>query len=54
MLALADTRNLPCVALLESVGLRREGHFRYNGWYKDEWCDEYQYALAAAEGEEAR
>ena len=49
MLALADTRNLPCVALLESVGLRREGHFRHNGWYKGEWCDEYQYALLASE-----
>ena len=45
VVALTDVRNLPCVALLESAGLRREGHFRQNGWYKGEWCDEYQYAL---------
>ena len=54
MLALADTRNLPCGALPESVGLRREGNIRYNGWYKGEWCDEYQYALLASEWEVAR
>ena len=49
VVALTDVRNLPCVALLGSAGLRREGHFRQNGWYKGEWCDEYQYALLAAE-----
>lgn len=49
VVALTDVRNLPCVALLEGAGLRREGHFRQNGWYKGEWCDEYQYALLAAE-----
>jgi RimJ/RimL family protein N-acetyltransferase len=49
VMAFADVRNLPCVALLESVGLRREGHFRQSGWYKGEWCDEYQYALLATD-----
>jgi ribosomal-protein-alanine N-acetyltransferase len=49
VVALTDTRNLPCVALLEKVGMHREGHFRQNGWYKGEWCDEYQYALLGAE-----
>lgn len=49
VLALTDTRNLPCIALLESVGMRWEGHFRENGWYKGEWCDEYQYALLRTE-----
>ena len=49
MLALVDPRNGPSVALLERVGLRREGHFRQNGWYKGEWCDEFQYALLATE-----
>lgn len=49
MLSLTDTRNLPCVALLKSVGLRREGYFWHNGWYKGGWCDEYQYALLASE-----
>lgn len=49
VVVLTDTRNLPCVALLGGVGMRREGHFRENGWYKGEWCDEYQYALLRAE-----
>jgi RimJ/RimL family protein N-acetyltransferase len=49
VVALTDTRNLPCVALLARAGMRREGHSRQNGWYKGEWCDEYQYALLQAE-----
>ena len=49
VVALTDVRNHPCVALLERAGLRREGHFRQNGWYKGEWCDEYQYALLREE-----
>ena len=49
VVALVDVRNLPSVALMERVGLRREGHFRQNGWYKGEWCDEYQYAVLASE-----
>ena len=54
VVALVDPRNQPCVALLERAGLRREGHFWQNGWYKGEWCDEYQYALLASEWNEAR
>ena len=49
VVALVDPRNAPSVALMERVGLRREGHARQNGWYKGEWCDEYQYALLAAD-----
>ncbi|MDO7854779.1 GNAT family N-acetyltransferase [Hymenobacter convexus] len=49
VVALVDPRNAPSVALMERVGMRREGHFRQNGWYKGEWCDEYQYALLAAD-----
>ncbi|MFD2718162.1 GNAT family N-acetyltransferase [Hymenobacter monticola] len=49
VVALVDPRNQPSVALMERVGMRREGHFRQNGWYKGEWCDEYQYALLAAD-----
>ena len=49
VVALVDVRNLPSVALMERAGLRREGHFRQNGWYKGEWCDEYQYAVLASE-----
>ena len=54
VVALVDPRNQPSVALMERAGLRREGHFRCNAWYKGEWCDEYQYALLAAEWHEAR
>lgn len=49
VVALVDVRNRASVALLEAVGLRREGHFPHNGWYKGEWCDEYQYALLKSE-----
>ena len=49
VLAFADVRNQPCVQLLEAAGMRREGHFLENGFYKGEWCDEYQYALLARE-----
>jgi RimJ/RimL family protein N-acetyltransferase len=49
VVALVDPRNQPSVALMERVGMRREGHFLQNGWYKGEWCDEYQYALLRAE-----
>ncbi|MDO7846519.1 GNAT family protein [Hymenobacter sp. M29] len=49
VVALVDPRNAPSVALMERVGMRREGHFRQNGWYKGEWCDEFQYALLATD-----
>lgn len=49
VVALVDPRNQPSVALMERAGMRREGHFRQNGWYKGEWCDEYAYALLRAE-----
>jgi len=49
VVANTDTRNLASVRLLESVGMRREGHFRQNGWFKGEWCDEFQYALLGSE-----
>jgi RimJ/RimL family protein N-acetyltransferase len=49
VVALVDTRNLASVALMEAVGMRREGHLLHNGWYKGEWCDEYQYALLQSE-----
>ena len=49
VLAFADVRNHACVRLLEAAGMRREGCFLENGFYKGEWCDEYQYALLAHE-----
>ncbi len=43
--AMADCRNAPSVALLEQLGVRREGHFLENGWFKGGWADEYLYAV---------
>jgi RimJ/RimL family protein N-acetyltransferase len=45
IVALADSRNAPSVALLERVGMRREGHFLQNTWFKGEWADDYLYAV---------
>jgi RimJ/RimL family protein N-acetyltransferase len=43
--AIADCRNAPSVALLERLGVRREGHFLENSWVKGGWADEYLYAV---------
>ena len=45
VVAIADCRNAPSVALLERVGMRREGHFLENVWFKGGWTDEYLYAV---------
>jgi RimJ/RimL family protein N-acetyltransferase len=45
VVAIADCRNKPSWSLLERVGMRREGHFRENVWFKGEWSDEYLYAI---------
>ncbi|CAN5706342.1 MAG: GNAT family N-acetyltransferase [Rubrobacter sp.] len=45
VVAIADCRNAPSVALLERLGLRREGHFVENVWFKGGWADEYLYAV---------
>jgi RimJ/RimL family protein N-acetyltransferase len=45
VVAIADCRNAPSVALLERVGMRREGHFLENVWFKRGWADEYLYAV---------
>ena len=31
--------------MLERLGLRREGHFVQNVWFKGKWGDEYLYAI---------
>jgi RimJ/RimL family protein N-acetyltransferase len=45
VVAIADCRNAPSVALLERLGLRREEHFVENIWFKGRWADEYLYAV---------
>ncbi|MBA2713595.1 MAG: GNAT family N-acetyltransferase, partial [Rubrobacteraceae bacterium] len=45
VIAIADCRNTPSWTLLERVGMRQEGHFLENAWFKGAWSDEYLYAV---------
>ncbi len=49
VIAITDCENAASVALLERLGLRREGHFFQNAWFKGKWADEYLYALLQEE-----
>jgi RimJ/RimL family protein N-acetyltransferase len=43
--AITDQENAPSVALLERLGMRREGEFAENAWFKGRWSSEYLYAI---------
>jgi RimJ/RimL family protein N-acetyltransferase len=45
VVAIADRQNAPSVALLERLGMRREGSFIRNEWFKGHWASEYLYAI---------
>jgi len=45
VIAVTDCENTASVTLLERLGLRREGHFIQNVWFKGKWADEYLYAI---------
>jgi RimJ/RimL family protein N-acetyltransferase len=47
--ALTDAENLPAQRVLERVGMRREGHFRQNVWFKGKWGDECLFAILRTE-----
>lgn len=47
--ATCDAENLPSARLLERLGMRREGHFVENIWFKGAWGSEYLYALLQRE-----
>lgn len=49
IIAVTDALNAPAAAVLERVGMRREGHFRENVWFKGAWGDEYLYAMLRGE-----
>jgi len=34
---------------MERLGMGREGHFKENCFVKNEWCDEYLYAILSSE-----
>jgi RimJ/RimL family protein N-acetyltransferase len=43
--ARCDPRNAASVAVLERLGMRREGHMRESTWAKGEWTDDLLYAI---------
>ncbi len=49
IVATTDCANERSVALLSRLGMRREGHFIENIWFKGEWGSEYLYALLRKE-----
>jgi RimJ/RimL family protein N-acetyltransferase len=49
VVAIADRQNAPSVALLERLGMRREGSFTRNVWFKGHWASEYLYAILKVE-----
>jgi RimJ/RimL family protein N-acetyltransferase len=49
VIAITDCENERSVALLERLGMRREGHFVENIWFKGRWGSEYLYAVLREE-----
>lgn len=49
VIAITDCDNHSSVALLTRLGMRREGHFIKNIWFKGKWGDEFLYALLEEE-----
>ena len=49
VVAITDCENERSIALLERLGMRREGHFIKNVWFKGKWGDEYSYAILREE-----
>ena len=45
VIAIADCDNERSIALLHRLGMRREGHFIQNIWFKGKWGSEYLYAI---------
>ncbi|HEX8844843.1 MAG TPA: GNAT family protein [Pyrinomonadaceae bacterium] len=52
--AISDCENHKSVTLLGKLGMRREGHFIQNIWFKGKWGDEYLYAILREEWLRAR
>ncbi len=48
-IAICDAENTASARLLERVGMRREGHFIENIWFKGAWGSEYVYSVLQAE-----
>ncbi len=44
-----DPRNKASIALLESLGFRKEAHFQKSLWFKGEWVDDLIFAILKEE-----
>lgn len=49
VVAITDAENMASIHLLKSVGLRQEGHFIENIFFKGNWGSEFQYAVLKRE-----
>lgn len=49
IVGVSDPRNVASLRLMETLGMRREGHLRQDVWAKGEWCDSVVYAILASE-----
>jgi RimJ/RimL family protein N-acetyltransferase len=49
VIASADPRNGPCLALLERLGMRREAHHVESLWFKGQWADDLVFAMLRRE-----
>jgi RimJ/RimL family protein N-acetyltransferase len=54
IVAVTDARNAPAAALLERVGMRREGHFIENVFFKGAWGSEFLFAILEREWSDRR
>ncbi len=52
VIAITDCENERSFALLNRLGMRREGHFIENIWFKGKWGSEYSYAILREEWRE--
>ncbi|MEO5647933.1 MAG: GNAT family N-acetyltransferase [Chitinophagaceae bacterium] len=49
VVGITDAENLPSIRMLKSVGMREEGHFIENIWFKGKWGSEFQFAILERE-----
>ena len=47
-----DPRNKASIALLETLGFRKEAHFKQSLWFKGEWVDDLIYAILQCDWQE--
>ncbi|MCP4150284.1 MAG: GNAT family N-acetyltransferase, partial [bacterium] len=49
VIGVSDAKNLASLKLMERMGMRKEGHFIKNIWFKGQWGDECLCALLKEE-----